>query len=54
VAEVTHASKDHGHACFVGGGDNLFIAHRPPRLDDAADTRLSGVIDTVTEGEEGV
>ncbi len=27
MPEVTHAGEDHGHAVFIGGGDDFVIAH---------------------------
>ena len=51
---MTHAGEDHGHAGFVGGGNDFFVADRAARLDHAADAYLGGIVDTVAEREEGV
>lgn len=54
VTEVAHVGEQHAHAVFVGGVDNLLIAHRATGLDDAGDTGGSRGVDTVAEREEGV
>ena len=37
VPEMPLAGEDHRQPAFVGGGDDLFVAHRPARLDDGLD-----------------
>src|SRR3569623_2546618 len=41
VAEVAHASEDHGHVVGVGGGDHFRVAHRAARLDHRLDASLA-------------
>src|SRR6202008_778200 len=54
VSEVAAAGEDHGDAELVAGGDNLRVADRTTRLNQRGDTSLCGLIDAVTEWEEGV
>src|SRR5690606_8394791 len=54
VPEVAHAGKYHGHAVFIGGGNDLVVAHGTARLDHRRDAGSYGGIDAVAEREECV
>src|SRR5262245_58636127 len=52
VPEVPHAGERHGHAMFVGGGDDFLVTLAAARLHDGLDAVLCGGVDAVPEGEE--
>jgi hypothetical protein len=54
VAEVTHAGEDHRQTGFVGGLDDLIVAHRAARLDHHGRASFDSGQQAVGEGEEGV
>ncbi len=54
VSEVARAGEDHGHAAFVGGGDDFFVADGAAGLDGAGGAGVGGGEESVGEGEEGV
>src|SRR5947209_7331192 len=54
VLEVPLAREHHGDAVLVSGGDDLFVAQRPPRLHNGGHARLGQLVDVVAEGKEGV
>lgn len=54
VTEVAHACEHHGDAVLVGSGDGLFITHRAAGLNDAFDASGGGIVNAVTEWEEGI
>lgn len=54
VAEVAGAGENHGHAAFVGGGDDFFVADGAAGLDGAGGSGVGGCEETVGEGEECV
>src|SRR5436305_2832275 len=54
VPEVAYTGEDHGHAQFVGGGDNFGVAHGASGLDDCGGSGVGDGLQTVGEWEEGV
>src|SRR4051812_7697041 len=54
MAKVSSAGEDHGHAAFVGGGDDVGIADGAARLDGRCRAGFGGGNETIGEGEEGV
>ena len=54
MPEVADAGEDHGEAGFVGGRDDLVVAHRAAGLDDGGGAGFGGGQQAVGEGEEGV
>ena len=53
MPEMAHAGEDHGHAAFIGGGDDLFIAHGATWLDQRGGARISGHVQTIGKRQEG-
>ena len=51
---MAHAGKDHGNAMLIGGGYNFVVAHTAAGLNNGADTHLGGLIQAITEGQEGL
>jgi len=41
---MVHTGKDHGHLAFVGGGNDLRVAHGAARLDRRGRARLGASI----------
>jgi len=54
MMEEAHAAEDHGHAIFVGGLDDVFVAQRAARLKNIFHAALAGPVDAVSEREECV
>src|SRR5690606_32237079 len=54
VAEVAHAGERHGNASFIRGINHFLVTHRAAGLDHRADADGSGIIDAITEREEGI
>src|SRR5439155_11880315 len=54
MLKVSAAGEDHGHPLFVGGGDHFRVVARTTRLDRGEDAGFGGLVDAVTEREEGI
>ena len=54
VPELPLSSEHHCDAVFVGRGDYVRVAHRTAGLNDRGTSRVSRLIYTVTEWDEGV
>ena len=54
MPKMSHASKNHGNAMFIGSGDDLIITHRTARLDDTFNASFGGVINTVSKWEKSI
>ena len=53
VAEVADAGEDHGEVEAIGGGDDVFVAHRAARLNDGRRSGLRHDFESVGKREEG-
>src|SRR6478735_4151568 len=53
VAEVAHASEDHGDAMLVRSRNHLFVTHGAARLDDGRSTRGDRREQAVGKRQEG-
>ena len=54
MPKVAHAAKHHGHAAFVGSGDDLAVAHAAAGLDDAARPGINDHVQAIAEREKRV
>ena len=54
MPKVPHASKHHGNATLIGGGDHFFIANRSARLNHARGACIGHRIQPITEWEKSV
>ena len=54
MLKVSAAGEDHGHAMFVGGGDDFGVVAGAAGLDGGEDAGFRGLVDAVTEWEEGI
>src|SRR5690554_3517217 len=54
MTKVTHASEDHGHIVLVCRADHFGVTHRAAWLDNTANAIAGGIINAITEGEEGI
>ena len=54
MAEMPHASENHGDAGLVGGTDHLLVTQRAARLDHRRGAGFNGFQEAVGEGEKGI
>src|SRR5687768_5281953 len=54
VPEMAHAGEQHGHAMFIGRGDDFFVAFAATGLHDGRDAVFGGHVDAIAKGEEGI
>ena len=52
--EQADASKSHGDAIFIAGGDDMVVTYASSCLSNISDTALVGTFDVVAKREEGV
>jgi len=54
MTEMTHSSKRHRQAMFVGRRDDFLVAHAATGLDHGARTGLSKHIDSIAERKKRI
>ena len=54
VSKVTSTGEDHGHAVFVGGGDDLVVAYGTTGGNDGLHAGLGHKIEPITKREERI
>ncbi len=54
MAEVPYASKGHGDAEAVSGGDDLFVTDRPAGLNDSGGPRVDDGLKPIGERKESI
>jgi hypothetical protein len=52
MPEMAHAGKDHGHVVLIGSVNHLCIPYGSAGMNYGNSSRLKGLIQAVSEGEE--
>lgn len=54
MVEETNPSEDHGHSILIASRGDLCVLHTSTGLDDGGNSNLGGMVDGITEREEGI
>src|SRR5579884_1433025 len=54
MSKVPYTRKNHCHTMLVGGLNDLRVANRSARLDNAFDSSFCSLVNTVAEGKERI